>query len=117
MLFRSLDEQQFQFRGDYNSATSRYGPFAASSQFLKDDISLLPSYTNLNGTTGDQNPDIIVPDYDSGRFLMPLAVQKWFPLWWNPQVNTAGNTNTGGLDYTSTATLNVQYTPMFEVTN
>jgi hypothetical protein len=112
-----LDEQQFQFRGDYNSATSRYGPFAASSQFLKDDISLLPSYTNLNGTTGDQNPDIIVPDYDSGRFLMPLAVQKWFPLWWNPQVNTAGNTNTGGLDYTSTATLNVQYTPMFEVTN
>jgi hypothetical protein len=101
-----LDEQQFQFRGEDTGGA--FSNFSASSYLVKDDISLLPSYTNLNGTTGDQNANLIVPDYDSGRFLMPLAPQKWFPLWWG----------TGsGLDYTSTATLNVQYTPMFEVTN
>lgn len=103
-----LDEQQFQFRNG-NTSTST---FTANTSLVKDDLSLIPSYANLD-TAGDQTTAIVVPDYDSGRFLMPLAPQAWFPLWWNSGYATLG----AAVDFASTSTLNIKYAPLFEVTN
>ena len=113
-----LDEQQFQYHAAYTLTGGTgvtFTDMTANTTFVKDDISLLPSFTNLD-TAGDQTGRVLVPDYDSGRFLMPLAPSRWFPLWWR---YSGGGTTTVSISnfYTGTSTLNIRYTPLFEVTN